>query len=284
MIVDTHCHIQFKGLENDLDGIIERCRKRGTILNLVGTQKDTSKRAVELAMKHDDMYASIGTHPNHLFPTYVTEEESSFMTREEDFDDEYYESLFQMAPEKIIGVGETGLDLFHVPDPKEVPTETVLEKQKSVFLKHYQFAKKHDLPLVIHVRDAHEHMLELLESLNEHIRATIHCYTGNWEQAQRYLALGCYLGFTGVITFPPKKTKPEEQEQLLDVVKHIPLDKIIVETDAPYLAPQAYRGKRSEPWMCEEQIAFIAEMRGLLPAELEDQILANSKLLFTKIV
>lgn len=270
-------------MDEDRNEIIERCRKRGMILNLVGTQKDTSKRAVELAMKHDVMYASIGNHPNHIFPTYMTEEESSFMTREEDFDTEYYEELYQMAPEKIIGVGETGLDLFHIPDPKDAPTETVLQKQKEVFLKHYDFAVKHDLPLVIHVRDAHDHMIEVLQKLEHPIRATIHCFTGNWEQAQKYLEMGCYLGFTGVITFPKKKTKPEEQESLLEVVEKVPLDRIIVETDAPYLAPQAHRGKRSEPWMCEEQIAFIAEKRGISPTELEDIILANSRRLFTKV-
>jgi len=283
MILDTHCHIQFKGLADDLDDIIARCNKRGMILNLVGTQKDTSKRAVELAMKHDWMYASLGNHPNHIFPTYMTEEESSFMTREEDFDTEYYEELYDMAPEKIIAVGETGLDLYHIPDPKEVPTETVLKKQKEVFLKHYDFAIKHDLPLVIHVRDAHDHMIEVLESLPHPIRATIHCFTGNWQQAQKYLEMGCYLGFTGVITFPPKKTKPEEQESLLEVVQKAPLDRIILETDAPYLAPQAHRGKRSEPWMCEEQIQFIAKLRNKATKELEEQFFANSKALFTKV-
>lgn len=283
MILDTHCHIQFKGMDVDRDEIIKRCREKNTILNLVGTQKDTSKRAVELAKLYDDMYVSLGTHPNHVYPTYITEEESSFMSREESFDEAYYEALYQEAPDKIIAMGETGLDLFHIPSPEEKPTEEILEKQKQVFIGHAEFALKHNIPLVIHVRDAHEHLISLLKSMNKPLRATIHCYTGNWEFAQEYLAMGFYLGFTGVITFPVKKTNPTQQTGLWEVIEKIPLDRILVETDSPFLAPQAYRGQRSEPWMCEEQIKKIAELRGLTPEETEKSIFENSLRLFDKI-
>lgn len=292
MIIDTHCHIQFKGLDADRDAIINRCREKHLVLNLVGTQKDTSKRAVELAMQHSNMYASIGNHPNHIFPTYMTEEESSFMTREEDFDTDYYQELYDMAPEKIIGVGETGIDFFHIPKEEDVPFKEVVQKQTEVFLKHHAFAKKHSLPLVIHVRDpkdktkhesAHEKMIFILKNLNEDINATIHCFSGNWKEAQQYLELGCHLGFTGVITFPPKKTDPQPQLDLLEVLENMPLDRMIVETDAPYLAPQAYRGKRSEPWMCEEQVGFIAKLRKIDQIELQNMILDNTIRLFNKI-
>lgn len=282
MIIDTHCHIQFKGQDADRAAIIARGRERGLILNLVGTQKDTSKRGVELARQHDDMYASIGTHPNHLFPTHIDEEESHFMSREEDFDVAYYEEIFNLAPDKVIGVGECGLDLFHL--PPDVPLETVLAKQKDVFKKHVAFAVAHDLPLVIHVRDAHEHMIELLKQIElpKH-RGTIHCYTGNWTFAQEYLKLGFYLGFTGVITFPAKKTNPAQQESLWEVIRNMPEDRIVVETDAPYLAPQKFRGERCEPWMTEECVKKIAEIRGKLVEEMEAIIFANTKRLFYKI-
>lgn len=270
-------------MDEDRDQIIARCREKNMILNLVGTQKDTSARALELAMQHDNMYASLGTHPNHLYPTYITEEESAFMSREEDFDESFYEELYNKAPEKIIGIGETGLDLFHIPDPKEKPTEEILEKQKKVFTDHAKFAEKYNLPLVIHVREAHEHMIPLLRSFSRSIRATIHCFSGNWDHAQEYLAMGCYLGFTGVITFPAKKTNPKPQEELLEVVAKTPIDRIIVETDAPYLAPQKYRGERAEPWMCEEQIRKIAEVRGLAYGEVEKQVFENSLRLFDKV-
>lgn len=283
MIVDTHCHIQFKGQDADREEIIKRCRGRGLILNLVGTQKDTSKRGVLLAKDNPDMYASIGTHPNHLFPTHIDEEESHFMSREEDFDEAYYEEVFNLAPEKVIGIGECGLDLFHLPN--DVSLETVLAKQKDVFKKHVAFAIKHDVPLVIHVRDAHEHMIKLLKEIElPQRRGTIHCYTGNWAFAQEYMQLGFYLGFTGVITFPAKKTNPAQQESLWEVIRNMPEDRIVVETDAPYLAPQKYRGERCEPWMTEECVAKIAELRGKDPAEMEEIIFANSKRLFHKII
>lgn len=285
MIIDTHCHIQFKGMDADREAIIERCRNRpgGMVLNLVGTQKDTSKQAVLLAQQHPDMYASIGTHPNHVFPTHIDEEESHFMSREEDFDEAYYEEIFNLAPEKVIGVGECGLDLFHL--PPDIDVEIVLAKQKEVFKKHVAFAVKHDVPLVIHVRDAHEHMIELLKNIElPKQRGTIHCYTGNWEYAQEYLDLGFYLGFTGVITFPVKKTNPIQQESLWEVIRNMPEDKILVETDAPYLAPQKYRGERCEPWMTEECVAKIAELRGKSTAEMEKIIFENTKRLFTKIL
>ena len=282
MIIDTHCHIQFKGQDTDREKIITRCRERGVILNLVGTQKDTSERAVMLAKEHPDMYASIGTHPNHVFPTHIDEEESHFLSREEDFDTEFYEELYNRAPDKIIGVGECGLDLFHL--PPDIPVETVLNKQKEIFRKHVAFAIKHTIPLVIHVRDTHEPMIELLKTISlPEQRGTIHCYTGNWEFAQEYLKLGFYLGFTGVITFPVKKTNPAQQESLWEVIRNMPEDRILVETDAPYLAPQKYRGEQCEPWMTEECVAKIAELRGKNPEEMEQIIFENTKRLFHKI-
>ncbi|KKW42028.1 MAG: Hydrolase, TatD family [Candidatus Magasanikbacteria bacterium GW2011_GWA2_56_11] len=281
MIIDTHCHIQFRGLDTDREAVIARGRQKGLILNLVGTQKDTSRRAVELSRQHPDMYATIGTHPNHLFPTHIDEEESHFMSREEDFDEEYYGNLYQTAPNKIIGVGETGLDLYHL--PADIPLETILSKQKEVFVKHVNFALKYGLALVIHVREAHEQMIELLASLPALPRATVHCYTGNWALAQKYLDFGFYIGFTGVITFPPKKLDPAPQLALLEAVEKIPLERVVVETDAPYLAPQAYRGQRSEPWMTAEVIKKIAAVRGLDYAAVEQAVFENSLRLFAKI-
>ena len=262
MIIDTHCHIQFKGQDTDRAEIIKRSRDRGIIFNLVGTQKDTSKKGVLLAMENPDMYASLGTHPNHLFPTHIDEEESHFMSREEDFDAEYYEEVFNLASDKVIGVGECGLDLFHL--PPDISVETVLERQKMVFKKHVQFAIKHDLPLVIHVRDAHNHMIELLKSIELPVRrGTIHCYTGNWADAQEYLQLGFYLGFTGVITFPAKKTNPQQQESLWEVIQKMPEDRIVVETDAPYLAPTPHRGKLNQPAFTKHTAEFLAELKGV---------------------
>lgn len=291
MFLDTHCHLQFKGYDTDREAVIKRIVEKGVVLNIVGTQKDTSKLAVQLAEKYDNFFASIGTHPVHLFPTHINEEESTFLSREEDFDEEYYSELVKSP--KVIGVGETGLDLFHL--PKDKSKEEVLKKQKEVFLAHVNFAYKHNLPLVIHCRDsekspdgslaasAHKEMIEILQSLNRQIRGTVHCFTGNWEQAQKYLALGLYLGFTGVVTFPPKKTDPKPQNDLTEVLEKCPLDRIVVETDSPYLAPQVCRGQRCEPWMVEEVVKKLAEIKGIEYKEAQENVFQNALNLFTGI-
>ena len=310
MLIDTHCHIQFNSYKDDYEEVIKRCAQKKLILNTVGTQKETSQKAVEFAEKYDNIYATIGLHPIHLFPTHVDEEESSFVSREEDFDEKYYGELAKS--EKVIAVGECGIDLFHL--PKDKSTEEVLGKQKEIFIKQINFAVKNDLPLVIHVRDgnaevqmsAYEEVAKILEVLplkrgsqrgcspgepippfippfQGGIRGVVHCYSSNWQNAQKFLDLGLYLGFTGIVTFPAKKTNPKPQEELLEVIEKCPLDKILIETDSPYLAPQAYRGERSEPWMVEEVAKKIAEVKGLTEKEVRDITVENAKKLFTKI-
>lgn len=275
---DTHCHIQFNGFKDDYADVIKRCQEKGVILNAVGTQKDTSRAAVEFAEKYPSIYASIGLHPVHLFSTHIDEEESKFLSREEDFDYEYYKNLGKSP--KVVAIGECGLDLYRL--PPERTKEEILAKQKPTFIAQYKLAQELGLPMVIHVREAHEEMVELLSGLTDKIRGTIHCYTGNWHYAQKYLALGLNLGFTGVITFPPKKTAPEIQMSLLEVVEKCPLDRILIETDAPYLAPNLYRGKRCEPWMVEEVIKKIAELKGLSIEEVAAATTQNAKNLFLK--
>jgi len=330
MLIDSHCHIQFNSYKDDYDEVIQRCVRKDIILNTVGTQKETSKKAVEFAEKYDNIYATIGLHPIHLFPTHVEpnkqtssfssskqeantphrtnevssgagvdEEETSFVSREEDFDEDYYGELAKS--EKVIAVGECGIDLFHLPKDKSL--EEVLKKQKEIFTKQANFAVKHDLPLVIHVRDlkldsenvrvnSYTEVLKLLKDLileEKNVRGVIHCYTSNWQNAQKFLDLGFYLGFTGIVTFPPKKTNPKLQEELLEVIKNCPLDRMLIETDAPYLAPQKYRGERCEPWMVEEVAKKIAEIknegtsRDLSVEEVRNITVENAKRLFTKI-
>jgi TatD DNase family protein len=304
MLIDTHCHIQFQGYKDDREAVLLRCKEKNLIMNAVGSQKQTSKLAVEMTQQHENIYATIGLHPVHLFPTHIDEEESSFKSREEDFDEEFYGQL--VKSEKVIAIGECGLELFHL--PKNKTKEEILEKQTEIFLKQFNFAVKHDLPLVIHVRDAYGEMIKLLETLchpersegslssrdserdssaspqnDRKIQGVVHCFGGNWEQAQKFLNMGLYLGFTGILTFPPKKTDPKPSKDLLEVAKNIPLDKFLIETDAPYLAPQKYRGKRCEPWMVEEVAKKIAEIRQKSVEEIENLSIKNAKNLFTKI-
>ncbi len=209
------------------------------------------------------------------------------MTREEDFDEPYYEKLVQSK--KVIAIGECGLDLYHLPSDKTV--DEVLEKQKRVFLAHANFAQKHGLPLAIHVRDgltpetarAHDTMIELLRGFKTPLCGVIHCFTSNWRHAEQYLSLGFYLGFTGVVTFPAKKLDPKPQEDLLEVLAKMSIDRMVLETDSPYLAPQKYRGQRSEPWMVEEVVKKMAEIRGLPYDEMAKQTYENTLRLFDRI-
>jgi TatD DNase family protein len=164
--------------------------------------------------------------------------------------------------------------------PRDQSLHEVLDKQWELFLRHAELAKKHNLPLVIHVRDAQDEMIKRLKDFKIEVPGVIHCYSGNWEQAQEYLNLGFYLGFTGVVTFPAKKTDLKPQEKLLEVIKKIPLDRILIETDAPYLAPQKYRGKRCEPWMVEEVAEFISKVRGIKLQEFVKLTSDNAKKLF----
>ncbi|OGH70143.1 MAG: hypothetical protein A3C90_00665 [Candidatus Magasanikbacteria bacterium RIFCSPHIGHO2_02_FULL_51_14] len=288
MLFDSHCHLQFRAYDEDRGEVIRRCQEKGVVLNIVGTQSDTSRMAVELAEQYDNMYATIGLHPIQEHVVAVEEEGSSFTSRGEAFDTALYDELAQSK--KVIAIGETGLDRFHV--PADQPWAEVVEKQWAVFQQHAVLAQKNDLPLVIHVRDAHEEMIGRLEDQKiersrdqgSGMRAVVHCYTSNWMHAQQYLDLGFYLGLTGVITFPPKKTDPQSQLDLLEVVKKMPLDRMLVETDAPFLAPQAYRGDRCEPWMVEEVVKKIAEVRGLSAEEVEKATTENARRLFAKMM
>src|SRR3989339_1000813 len=272
---DTHCHIQFKGFNDDCGEVIKRCKEKDCVMFAVGTQKDTSKKAAEFAQKYDNVYAIVGLHPIHSTSTEVDEEETSFVSREEEFDYEYYKNLASQP--KVVGIGECGIELFHL--PKDKNKEEISEKQKKGFLAQIKLAKELNLPMSIHVRDAYKEVLQIV-SKEEKIKGVIHCYTGDWTTAQKFLNLGFYLGFTGVITFPARKSSPKATSDLLEVVKNCPLDRILVETDSPYLAPQAYRGQRCEPWMIEEVVKKIADIKNMGFGEIMEKVEENTKKLF----
>jgi len=149
-----------------------------------------------------------------------------------------------------------------------------------------------DLPMVIHVREAYDEMADYLLELsppaggkNPELRTltgVVHCYSGTWAQAQKFLDLGLYIGFTGIVTYPARKTNPKPTEDLLEVVQNCPIERILVETDSPYLAPQKYRGERCEPWMVEEVVAKIAEIKGLSVEFVREKSVENAFRLFNK--
>jgi TatD DNase family protein len=255
---DIHSHLNFPDYDKDWDDVIARLHETETHTIVVGTDFESSKRAVELADKYEEIYACIGVHP--------VDNPTRF------FEKEKFEKLIKHP--KIVAVGECGLDFFHQ------GKENDIERQKKLFLEQVNFALSHDKPIMIHARparlsdggDAYEELLAILEPLKveygNKLRGNIHFFAGSWEVAERFIRIGFTLSFTGVITFTSDYD---------EVIKKAPLEFIMAETDAPYVAPTPYRGKRNEPSYVSEVVRRIAEVRGE-PAEAVREALVNNAL------
>lgn len=272
MLIDTHAHLNFAAFKDDIDEVAQRIIDEGIKVINVGSQLSTSQRAVELAEKYPNyFYASVGLHPVHLFDIDYDESEINFKTRREDFIAEKYEELARNP--KVVAIGETGIDYFHM--PAGVSIKELENKQRWIFLKELQLAKKLRLPVIFHCRGskdnpdkAYKDMLKVLKDFG-YFRGVIHCFSADYEIAKQFLNLGFLISFTGIITYP--KTDP-----LAAVVKKVPLDRIMVETDAPYLAPQIVRGKRNEPRFVRYVADRVAEIKSLEYEEVEETTTRNA--------
>jgi TatD DNase family protein len=221
MLIDSHAHIQGKEYAGEVEAVIARAREAGIdkIIAVGGAGELSSNHdAVALANSYDNVYATVGMHPHDA----------------KDVGPEELISLRDLTVHpKVIAVGETGLDYYYSHSPREV--------QRRVFADFIQLARETGLPLVVHERDAAQDAVQLLRSEgNGDLGGVLHCFTGNYEAARAYLDLGFYLSFTGIITF-------KNAEPLRDVVRRVPLEKMLIETDSPYLTPVPHRGKRNEP-------------------------------------
>lgn len=266
MLIDTHAHLNFSAFKDDINEVIKRTIEKKVWVINVGSQSTTSERAVEIANRHEEgIYAAIGLHPTHLFSMHVDESEAdvNFQSRSEDWDTEYYKKLAQNK--KVVAIGEMGLDYNFI--PKDVDQNKARLKQCQVFREGLNLADELDLPIIIHSRDVHDEVTDILKEYTDKGRlkrkGVAHCYTGNWQEAKKYLDLGFLISFTGIITFQPKKSQHEAQESIWDVVRNIPLDKFMVETDCPYLTPEPHRGKRNEPMYVEYVAQKIAELKNM---------------------
>lgn len=279
-LIDAHCHVNFNAYKEDADDVIRRSLEQGVGMFAVGSQRSTSERAVAYADANDGVWAVIGLHPIHLHEHYVDEDEVQFRSREESFDRDAYARLARSSS-KVVGIGECGLDYYHLPEG--VDPEEMKERQRNAFREQIDLALDLDLPLMVHCRDAHDDVAAILEGYaadGRPVRGDIHCFTGTVDEARRYLALGLFISFTGIITFPPKRAEKERGETLQDVVAAVPLDRILVETDAPYLSPVPYRGKRNEPLYVTHVADKIAEIKGDAPDAVRRQTLSNTRSLF----
>ncbi len=276
MLVDTHCHLNFRAFKDDVDEVVKRTLDAGMKVINVGSQYSTSKRAVDLACQHiRQLYAAVALHPIHLFDVEVDEDEVKFHSRKEEFDRKQYEELAKDPG--VVAIGENGLDYYRFPEG--VDQKEVIAKQKDTFRKHLDLARDLELPFIVHCRSpkqkpdwAYEDIVEILKEYPG-MQGVIHCFTASIPVARQFLDIGFHISFTGIITFPNAK-------DLVEVVKYVPLDRILVETDAPYLAPQQYRGKRNEPLYVRHVAEKIAEVKGVSYNEVEAQTTKNAVALF----
>ncbi len=265
--IDAHAHLNLEEFKDDFDAIAEKTKNDNVMVINVGTGEETSRFAVELAEKYEHMKSIVGLHPIYAAPSY--DEKIG-----QEFNPDFYRGLLKNDTNKnIVAIGECGLDYFHGNDAGK-------EKQEKVFRKQIELAIEYDLPLMLHIRpsdgryDAYEDMLDILRVYkvdNPGLTGDVHFFAGTIEIAQKFLDLGFYISFTGVITFA---------KQYEELVKFVPMDRILSETDAPYVAPVPFRGNRNEPSHVREVVKKIAEIKELDEDVVAEMIMQNARRLF----
>ncbi len=282
--IDTHAHVNINAFADDWQVVMADCSEKGLAVINVGTQQDTSKKAVDIALEADNGYAIVGLHPVHTSASYHDESElgenmKAFTSRGEVFDSNFYRTL-ATSTNKVVAIGECGYDYYRLAsDTKAL--------QEAAFIAQIELANELQLPLMIHTRDAKGNQAsakaeagvgnvydDTYATLKQYARVpgNVHFYAGNWEQAKRFLELGFTLSFTGVITFA---------SDYEEVIKNTPLAMLHAETDCPYVAPVPYRSKRCEPWMVVEVYKKIAAIKGLDEEVVRTQLIENAKRLYT---
>ena len=253
MAIDTHSHIFDEAFNFDREKVIERIKTNNiSKVLLVGFSKKTNKQALELASKYNFIYPTVGYHPSEA--NEINESDLLIL-----------ENLIK--ENKVYAIGECGLDYYWVKDNKEA--------QKELFKAQIDLSIKYDLPLVIHCRDAISDVYEILKKYKGKVKFVMHCYSGSKEMALEFIKLGGYISLGGPVTFKNSK-EPKE------VAKVVPLEKLLIETDCPYLAPHPYRGKRNEPSYVKLVLSEIANLREIDINKLE-QILDNNSISFFKL-
>ena len=252
MLIDSHAHLEMKDFDRDRDRVIARAREAGVeYIVTVGTTLPDIEKALKIAEKNSSVYVALGIHPHEV----------------KDIGGGDYDALRRLAREKkVVAFGEIGLDFYRNHSPREVQLER--------FRELLRLGKELRLPIVIHDREAHEETLRILEEeKNGSWRGIFHCFSGDTEMARRVIQMGFYLSIPGTVTFG-KSTVQQE------VVRRIPLEKILLETDCPYLAPEPYRGKRNEPAFVRKTAEKVAELKGLSLEDVARITSLNAKLLF----
>jgi TatD DNase family protein len=264
---DAHTHLNFVAYKDDRDAVVARAAEAGVGMNVVGTQLDTSKSAVELAQRYDNVWATIGLHPVHTTKSYHDVQElgeggKEFTSRGEVFDFAAYEALAREP--RVIAIGECGLDYYRA-------DESTKEVQKKAFIQQIEVANKTGKALMLHIRNAYDDALELLQA-HAKVKGDVHFFAGEWDVAKKFLDFGFTLSFTGVVTFT---------HDYDEVIRNAPLDMLLSETDAPYVTPAPHRGKRNEPSYAPLVVRKIAEIRGGDHEVVAARLLQNARRVFS---
>ncbi|HAT08642.1 MAG TPA: LuxR family transcriptional regulator [Rhodobiaceae bacterium] len=255
MLVDSHCHLDFKDFDADRDDVLARAKAAGVDLMVtISTKITEAKKIIKLAETSDALVCSVGIHPHEA-------------GREPETDAAQLVALAKH--EKVVGIGETGLDYFYEHSPRDA--------QQRNFRAHIEACRESRLPLIVHARDADEDTADILENEMEKgdYPGLIHCFTAGPELAQRALDIGFYISVSGIATF-------KNAAELRETIKMIPLDRLLVETDAPFLAPVPHRGKRNEPSFVADTAAMLADLKGVTTKELARVTSDNFFSLFKK--
>jgi len=271
--IDTHAHLNLSQFDTDRAEVFAACAEASVGVINIGTRRETSALAVELANQHPNAWAMVGVHPCSVID--VDPDDHAAREAEPVFDYDFYKQL-ALDP-KTVGIGECGFDYCH-------NAEDTFELQREVFLDQIELANEVGKPLMLHLRNdprggqrcAYNDALDILRTESK-VLGNAHFYAGTIAQAKAFFDIGFTISFTGVVTF--KATKPGIQDYL-DVVKYAPLDMIHAETDCPYIAPVPHRGKRCEPWMVQEVYKSIAEVKGEDQEKVREQLLTNAKRLY----
>ncbi|WP_093180833.1 TatD family hydrolase [Pseudovibrio sp. Tun.PSC04-5.I4] len=256
MLVDSHCHLDFPDFAEERDQIIARAHEAGVMLMVtICTRVRRFEQIKEIAETYDSVYCSVGTHPHQA-------EEEADVTLEEILE-------FAKHP-KVVAIGEAGLDYFYDKAPRDV--------QQKVLRTHITAARQTQLPLVIHSRDADHDMMRILEEEMKigAFPALLHCFSSGKELAMKGLELGLYVSFSGILTF-------KRSQDLRDIAAELPMDRLLVETDAPYLAPQPWRGKRNEPAYVAHTNKVLAQALSVSEEEMATATTQNFLRLFSKV-
>jgi TatD DNase family protein len=237
MLVDSHCHLDHLDLtdrEGGIHAVLEAAKARGiTHFLSVAVDMPTSKSLVDLTAKYDNVYSSVGAHPLQKVQQDVPG----------------IDELVALAKQpRVVAIGETGLDNFY-------SSETI-DWQRASFINHLKASQQLNKPVIIHTRDARDETIDLLRQHRTSAAGVMHCFTESWEMAEQALALGFYISFSGIVTFA-------SADELRDVATRVPLDRILVETDSPWLAPVPHRGKQNEPQYVREVAQCMADLRGI---------------------